>query len=105
MAITNRMRSTVTARITGQNQISVPKAIRDHLDVGPGDDLEFEGRPDGSAIIRRRDRRSVLDLAGIAGPAAGRVPDGPRASKRMIGRGIAEQVAAKAGKIARQRDR
>lgn len=105
MLITKRSDSTARARITRQGQISVPKAIRDHLAAGPGDDLEFEPAPGGSAIVRRRVRHSILDLAGIAGPDAGRIPDDVKELKQLIGEGIAEAVAAKARKIARQKPR
>lgn len=102
MSITLPGQRTVRARITRQGQISVPKAIRDHLDAGPGDDLEFEPGPDGSAIVRRRRRINLLDLAGIAADQAHLIPDDPRDLKRLIGEGIADQVARKQAKIARQ---
>lgn len=105
MNVTVRATRTSRARITSQGQISVPKAIRDHLDARPGDDLEFEPGPDGSATVRRRVARSILDLAGIAADDAGRIPSDVKALKRMIGIGIAGDVAAKRNKIARQRDR
>ena len=105
MDVTVARTRTSRARITNQGQISVPKAIRDHLAAGPGDDLEFEPAPGGSAIVRRRVRHSILDLAGIAGPDAGRIPDDVKELKQLIGEGIAEAVAAKAGKIARQKQR
>lgn len=105
MVITSYITSTSRARITRQGQISVPKAIRDHLAAGPGDDIEFEPRADGSAIVRLRARHSILDLAGIAGSDAGRVPDDVKELKRVIGTGIADAVAAKQAKIARQRSR
>ena len=105
MVITTTATRTTRARITRQGQISVPKAIREHLGAGPGDDLEFEPGPDGSAIVRRHVRHSILDLAGIAAADAGRIPDDVAELKRMIGQGIADAVAAKADKIARQRPR
>jgi AbrB family looped-hinge helix DNA binding protein len=105
MTITYERTSTARARITRQGQISVPKAIRDHLAAGPGDDLVFEPRPDGSAIVRRRARHSILDLAGIAAADAGRIPDDVKELKLMIAKGIADAVAAKADKIERQRKR
>ena len=105
MVITQRTDRTARARITKQGQISVPKAIRDHLDAGPGDDLEFEPGPDGSATVRRKRPRSILDLAGIAAADAGRIPDDVKDMKRVIAVGIADAVAAKQDKIARQRDR
>lgn len=83
----------------------MPKAIREHLGAGPGDDLEFEPGPDGSALVRRRRRIDVIDLAGIAADQAHLIPDDPRELKQLIRRGIADQVARKQAKIARQRAR
>ncbi len=102
MVITRTIRISARARITSQGQISVPKAIRDHLEAGPGDDLEFEPGPDGSAIVRRRRRTSILDLAGIAADQAALIPSDPAELDALIGRGIAAAVAAKADKISRQ---
>ena len=102
MTITTRTTGTSRARITRQGQISVPKAIRDHLGAGPGDDLEFEAGPNGSAIVRRRQRIDLIDLAGLAADQGHMVPDDPRELKRMIAEGMAEATARKQARIARQ---
>jgi len=61
------------ARLTGQGQITVPKAVRDALGARPGDDIEFVPRG-GELLIEVRPRRSLLDFAGIAAEAVERVP-------------------------------
>lgn len=61
------------ARLTGQGQITVPKAVRDALGARPGDDIEFV--PRGSELlIEVRPRRSLLEFAGIAAEAMDDVP-------------------------------
>ena len=61
------------ARLTRQGQISVPKAVRDRLDLLPGDELEFHVGEDGAVITAHR-APHVLQFAGIAHTAAERIP-------------------------------
>lgn len=37
--------------LTSKGQATIPKAIRDHLHVGPGDRIKFFVHPDGSVVI------------------------------------------------------
>ena len=37
--------------LTSKSQVTVPKAIREHLGVGPGGEVDYEALPDGSARI------------------------------------------------------
>ena len=64
---------TARARLTRQGQISVPKAVRDQLGLEAGDELEFHVRADAAVVTRRR-RQHVVEFAGLAASAAGRVP-------------------------------
>lgn len=90
MSIT-KAATTVRARLTSQGQITVPKAVRDAMDLEPGDHVEFEL---GDAVVVRRHRpRSVLSFAGIAGAASGRIP------------GTAEELDALIGTVRRERGR
>ena len=61
------------ARLTRQGQISVPKAVRDRLDLLPGDELEFHVAEEGAVITAHR-APHVLQFAGIAHTAAERIP-------------------------------
>jgi AbrB family looped-hinge helix DNA binding protein len=86
-------RSTVArSRITTQGQITVPKAIRDAMDVGPGDELEFE-RVGDHYVLRARRRRSILEFAGIAGRASRRIPATAAELDRLIDDGMAAEAA------------
>jgi antitoxin PrlF len=40
-----------TATITSKGQITVPKEIRDHLGVAPGDRLSFQIGVDGAVLV------------------------------------------------------
>lgn len=73
MAITPGGSKRSKARITRQGQITVPKHVRDALDLAAGDELEFELERD-RAIVRPRRRRSLLEFAGVAASAVDRIP-------------------------------
>ncbi|HEX2162801.1 MAG TPA: type II toxin-antitoxin system PrlF family antitoxin [Thermoanaerobaculia bacterium] len=54
-----------TAAITSKGQVTLPKAVRDHLHVDQGDRVEFVVEADGSVKVQRL-ARSVRELYGIA---------------------------------------
>ena len=39
------------ATITSKGQVTVPKAIRDHMKIKPGDRVRFFVRPDGMVLM------------------------------------------------------
>lgn len=41
----------MTHKITAKGQITIPKKIRDHLRVKPGDRVKIFAHPNGSAVI------------------------------------------------------
>ena len=87
--VTTAARGTVIrSRITTQGQITVPKALRDALSVGPGDELEFEPAGEGY-LVRPRRRRSILEFAGIAGRASALIPSTAEALDQLIDDGMA----------------
>jgi len=51
--------------ITTKGQATIPKAIRDHLGLRPGDRVKFFLHPDGSVVLLPK--RPVAALRGIAG--------------------------------------
>jgi antitoxin PrlF len=78
----------VESAITRKGQATIPKTIREHLRLKPGDRVKFFVHPDGSVvllpklpasalrgIVRPRGRRTVtieeMSEAAIAGAAAG----------------------------------
>ncbi len=54
----------IKARVTSKGQITVPKAVREHLGIHPGDDLLFDIRGNCVEVIPRR-RQGVAELAGL----------------------------------------
>lgn len=62
----------MATRITSKGQVTIPKAVRDHLGIGPGTEVTFRRAADGSVVIEKADgtRRPsrFAKLVGIAGP-------------------------------------
>ena len=46
--------------ITTKGQATIPKAIRDHLRIKPGDRVKFFVHPDGSVVLLPKRSASVL---------------------------------------------
>ncbi len=53
-----------SATITSKGQTTIPKDIRDALDLHSKDKIEFTLLPDGTVIMRAK-RRSILELHGL----------------------------------------
>jgi antitoxin PrlF len=51
------------ATLTSKGQTTIPKEIRDSLNMKEGDRMTFTLLPDGSVLMRLKNK-SVLDLAG-----------------------------------------
>ena len=41
-----------TSKLSSKGQTVIPKSIREHLGVGPGDEVDFIVRDDGEVVIR-----------------------------------------------------
>ncbi|MHB8528664.1 MAG: AbrB/MazE/SpoVT family DNA-binding domain-containing protein [Caulobacteraceae bacterium] len=58
--------------VTSKGQVTIPKRVRDRLDIAPGSRVEFDLAPGGQVVLvkvgaeRRRDR--IGALRGRAGP-------------------------------------
>ncbi len=50
-----------------KGQATIPKAIREHLGLKPGDRVKFFIHPDGSVVLLPK--RPATSVRGIAGPA------------------------------------
>lgn len=53
-----------TATITAKGQMTIPKAIREHLDLEPGDKVGLVPDDQGRVILRRRKFHKIEDLFG-----------------------------------------
>lgn len=52
-----------TAKLTSKGQATIPKEVRDHLDLQPGDRIEFAIEPDGRVVVLP----ATLDVADLRG--------------------------------------
>ncbi|MBJ7418205.1 MAG: AbrB/MazE/SpoVT family DNA-binding domain-containing protein [Niveispirillum sp.] len=56
--------------ITIKGQVTIPKPIRDRLDLKPGSEVDFELMPDGRVVlIKRGDQRIISRFEGLRGQA------------------------------------
>lgn len=80
------------AKVTAKGQITLPKAVREHLKLKTGDLVEFVER-DGAMIMKPRNLRAV-DLAGILGPP----PNGRSVTVEEMNEAIAEAAVERYGR-------
>ena len=62
-----------TATITSKGQMTIPRAVRDLLQLEPGDRVELVPLPDGGVRMRRKSR-SLDDFVGMLSERAGDRP-------------------------------
>ena len=76
--------------VTKKGQVTIPKLVRDRFHIKEGDSLQFEIK-DNVLILKRKERKSLLNLSGIA-------------KGRKVGTGSEREYAKKAfaRKIARE---
>lgn len=53
-----------TSTVDSRGRITLPRAIRQHLGVGPGDRVDFELLPDGRVLLRAKPSKVINGLAG-----------------------------------------
>lgn len=77
--------------ITKKGQVTIPKPFRDKLQIKEGDSLTFEVK-DNILILKRKERKSILELGGIAKNR--KVGDGNEReyAKKMISKRISKEV-------------
>jgi antitoxin PrlF len=72
--------------ITSKGQATIPKAIRDHLHLKPGDHVKFFLHPDGSGVLLPkvpRARKPPVTIEEMeAAPAGGAAEAAPRRGRR-----------------------
>jgi antitoxin PrlF len=47
----------MSTTVTTKGQVTIPKAVRDFLGIGPGSQVDFRRAADGSIVLVRADRR------------------------------------------------
>lgn len=63
--------SSMESAITEKGQATIPKAIREHLRLKPGDRVKFFVHPDGTVVLLPK--RPTSALKGMLKPRGGRV--------------------------------
>ncbi len=62
----------MSTTVTSKGQVTIPKAIRDQLDLKPGSKVDFRAGPGGEIVLRRADEKRqpnrFLKFLGHAGP-------------------------------------
>ena len=75
------------ATVTVKGQVTVPKAIRDQLNIGPGTQLDFKLNDDGSISVRSL-KRSALSIVGLL-----KRPDRAAATIAQMNQTVADAAA------------
>jgi AbrB family looped-hinge helix DNA binding protein len=76
-----------TPNVDSRGRTTLPKAIRQHLDAGPGDRVEFELLPDGrGALLRANPSRVMNGLPGKIGRSSAQrgKPRGRQGVRRQV---------------------
>jgi AbrB family looped-hinge helix DNA binding protein len=64
----------MATKITDEGQVTIPKAVLEHLGIGPGSEVSFRRAADGSVVFEKAAATAALppsrldELVGIAGP-------------------------------------
>ncbi len=76
--------------ITKKGQVTIPKPFRDQLHIKEGDSLHFEVR-DNVLILKRKERKSLLSLGGIASGRKVGTGSEREYTKKAVARKIAKE--------------
>ncbi len=76
--------------ITKKGQVTIPKPFRESLHIKEGDSLVFELK-DNMLILTKKERKSILDLAGIAKGRKVGVGDEREFTKKAISKRIVKE--------------
>ena len=76
--------------ITKKGQVTIPKTLREKLHIQEGDSLVFEMKKD-MLLLRKKERKSILSLGGIAKGRKVGVGSERDYTKRMVARRIAKE--------------
>jgi antitoxin PrlF len=59
----------MSTTVTSKGQITIPKRVRDLLDIGPGSKVEFERAPDGRIVLVKCGTKVPSRFAKLRGSA------------------------------------
>jgi len=76
--------------ITKKGQVTIPKPLRERLHIKEGDSLVFELKDD-LLILKKKERKSILSLGGIAKGRKVGVGDEREYTKKIVSKRIAKE--------------
>ncbi len=76
--------------VTKKGQVTIPKPYRDRLHIKEGDSLHFEVK-DNVLVLKRKERKSLLSLGGIAKGRKTGTGDEREYTKQAVARKIARE--------------
>jgi len=76
--------------ITKKGQVTIPKPFRESLHIKEGDSLTFEVKND-ILIVKKKERKSILNLGGIARDRKVGIGSEREYTKRVISKRIAHE--------------
>jgi len=76
--------------ITKKGQVTIPKPFRETLQIKEGDSLMFEMK-DGMLILKKKERKSILNLGGIARGRKLGVGDEREFTKKVVAKRVAKE--------------
>ena len=54
----------MSTTVTSKGQVTIPKAVRDRLNIRPGNAVEFELTPDGQVVLTKAGKKSATPRKG-----------------------------------------
>lgn len=77
--------------ITKKGQVTIPKPFREKLHIQQGDNLTFEIK-NGQLLLKKKRKKTILNLAGIAKDRKVGAGDEREYSKRMVSKRLAKEI-------------
>lgn len=78
------------ATVTKKGQVTIPKPFRDKLHIKEGDSVIFEVKDD-VLVLKKKEKKSILNLGGIAKGRKVGVGDEREYTKKVVSKKIAEE--------------
>jgi len=76
--------------ITRKGQVTIPKPLREKLQIKEGDNLVFEMK-DSLLILKKKERKSILNLGGIARGRKVGIGSEREYTKKVVSKRIAKE--------------
>jgi len=77
--------------ITRKGQVTIPKPLREKLQIKEGDNLVFEMKDNNLLILKKKERKSILNLGGIARSRKVGIGSEREYTKKVVSKRIAKE--------------